>query len=256
MKSPNWWKKAFVGGAFPVDALANSAAFKKQTREQLPFLIKALKLKRGCSLLDVCCGTGRHAVPLSRKGLAVTGIDISKRYLRLARAAKTKARFLERDMRSIGFENKFDAAINMWTSFGYFDRATDDLKALRSIRKALKPGGRFLLQTINGARLRGILEWMREREVPTDRWSEFSDDCFVLERPRLANNDTVVETEWTIIRKNRRDRLTSRVRLYDGNSLTQILTKAGFTVESYHGDCDGSSYDPSDSLRIVTVARK
>ncbi|PCI34147.1 MAG: hypothetical protein COB53_11885 [Elusimicrobia bacterium] len=252
----DWWKKAFIDGAFPVAESVDSPAFKKMTRIELPFITKSLELKRGAALLDVCCGTGRHSIPLARKGMAVTGIDVSKRFLKRARCAGSKARFLERDMRALGFKSEFDAAINMWSSFGYFERASDDLKTLRSIRQALKPGGRLLMQTINGARVRGILQWMRDRQVPTDHWSEFAPHCFVLERPRLIRKDSVVETEWTILRGKRRDQLTSRIRLYDGDSLSRLLIRAGFSIRSFSGDCDGSAYDPSDSLRIVIIAQK
>ncbi|PJB26407.1 MAG: hypothetical protein CO113_03785 [Elusimicrobia bacterium CG_4_9_14_3_um_filter_62_55] len=250
-----WWKRAFVDGAFPVEDLTRSEEFKERTKRDVPFILRALKLRRGDRLLDVCCGPGRVALPLARRGLRVTGVDASDRYLRTARKGRSGALFLKRDMRALGFSGEFDAAINLWTSFGYFERASDDLMALRSMRRALKPGGRLLLQTTNGARLRSVLSWLRDHEVPSDRWSEIAPGSLVLERPRLVKGDRVVENDWLIVKGGKKHRLISRVRLYDGASMGALLKKAGFTVEAFFGDADGLRYDPSDSLRLVVVAR-
>jgi SAM-dependent methyltransferase len=252
----DWWRRAFAGGAFPVEELARSPGFAARTRRDVPFLMRALKLRRGDALLDVCCGPGRLSAPLSKKGLRVTGVDIAERYLKTARKNAPACRFLRRDMRDLRFDGEFDAAINMWTSFGYFDKAADDLKAARSMRRALKPGGRLLIELVNGARLRAILAWQRSHEVPPDAWSEAAPGLVILERPRLIRRDSVVENEWLVLNGRKRTRLVSRTRLYDGHSLAALLERAGLRVERFYGGCDGSAYDPSDSLRLVVVAKK
>ncbi|TBR21670.1 class I SAM-dependent methyltransferase, partial [bacterium] len=157
MSERNWWRKAFIRGDYPLASLVDSSGFKERTRFELPFLKRVLGLKPGTRLLDICCGVGRHSLPLARAGMDVTGLDVSPVYLAEARRRAKKAglsvRLVRGDMRRANFAAEFDAAMNLWTSFGYFSTAAEDLAALRAARAALKPGGLFLLETINGGRI-------------------------------------------------------------------------------------------------------
>ena len=93
-------------------------------------------LKPGASVLDLCCGQGRHSVQLAKRGFQVTGLDLNAEYLDLAskaaEAAKVTIETVAADMREIPFENKFDAIVNMYSSFGYLESEAEDLKVLES----------------------------------------------------------------------------------------------------------------------------
>ncbi len=119
-------------------------SFTKGTPQEVPFLIETLRLRRGQRLLDVGCGPGRHAVAFARSGLAVTGIDVSSRFLELAaesaRAAGVSASFFEADARRMPFEDEFDVVVSICQgAFGLM--GGDDSIVLHRMTEALKPGG-------------------------------------------------------------------------------------------------------------------
>jgi SAM-dependent methyltransferase len=96
-------------------------------------------------VLDVCCGTGRHAERLSGRGYEVTGIDRDGEALRRARLRAPRATFLQLDQRNVrAVAGPFDAAVILWQSFGHFDPTTND-RILADIATLLRPGGRLLL---------------------------------------------------------------------------------------------------------------
>src|SRR5947209_6031879 len=125
------------------------------TERQIEGILTLLALPAGSTILDLCCGHGRHAVPLARRGYHVTGQDLSETFLRRAREAAdaqhVQVRWVHGDMRRIPFENEFDAAINIFTAFGYLESEDEDQEVLVQVQvhKALKPGGLFVLEIIH-----------------------------------------------------------------------------------------------------------
>ncbi len=125
-------------------------SFTKGTEQEVGFLVDALGLEPGMRVLDVGCGPGRHAHALGRRGIAVHGIDISQRFVDLAREDAPDGVTFERvDARSLPFADEFDAAISLCQgAFGLADWGTDvttldpDTDVLDGIARALRPGGR------------------------------------------------------------------------------------------------------------------
>ena len=123
-------------------------SFTKGTEQETAFLVDVLDLKEGERVLDVGCGPGRHAVALAQEGLAVTGVDVSRRFLDLAagraRAVSVSASFFEVDARRMPFDEEFDVVISICQgAFGLM--GADDSLVLRRMTEALKPGGRLAL---------------------------------------------------------------------------------------------------------------
>src|SRR5215475_6511249 len=104
----------------------------------------------GAAVLDLCCGPGRHSLEFARRGFRVTGVDRTARYLTTARAAATRkgltVEFVQEDMRHSHRPAAFDLALNLFSSFGYFEDVADDLRVLGHLHDALKPGGQALLE--------------------------------------------------------------------------------------------------------------
>lgn len=106
-------------------------------------------------ILDVGCGTGRHSIELTKRGYTVTGIDLSKSQLALAREkAKTEKLnidFQKHDARNLPFINEFDVAI-MLCEGGFPLMETDEMnfEILKNVTKSLKSGGKFMFTTLNG----------------------------------------------------------------------------------------------------------
>ncbi|HEY7350971.1 MAG TPA: class I SAM-dependent methyltransferase [Ktedonobacterales bacterium] len=125
------------------------------TGKDVAFLARQLPLPRYQRLLDLCCGYGRHALPLAGRGYQVTGLDrdaaaIAEAQQRTARAGQAIT-YLIADMRQVGeVPGAFDAVINMWQSFCYFDEATN-IDLLRQMHRKLTPGGRFIIDMYNRA---------------------------------------------------------------------------------------------------------
>lgn len=119
-------------------------SFTKGTAQEVGFLLELLELPQGARLLDVGCGPGRHAIPLAQAGLAVTGIDISRRFLELAaldaRAAGVRPALFEVDARQMPFDDEFDAVISLCQG-GFGLMGGDDPLVLKRMTEALKPGG-------------------------------------------------------------------------------------------------------------------
>ena len=114
------------------------------------FVLRHLPPARFPSLLDLCCGSGRHAVRLATHGYQILGIDNNPHAIAQAQHnAAPHTRFLVHDMRDLGaIGETFDGVLNLWHSFGYFDDATNQ-DILRQIHAKLRPGGRFILDIYN-----------------------------------------------------------------------------------------------------------
>ncbi len=222
------------------------------TARQVEFAVQALELRPGARVLDLACGHGRHAIPLAQRGFEIVGLDLSAYHLRLARGAARDAgvrvTWLHSDMREIPFEGEFDAVINMYTSFGYFDSDDEDFRVLEAASRALKSGGRFFMDTINR-------EWLVRHFQPT-RWEELPDGSLHLERPRFDPLRSRVASEWMLITAGgRRQKHTIRVRWYTLTELAKMLSRAGMAVRQVWGGFDGQEYG-LDSPRMIVLAEK
>jgi len=247
MRARRDWHEEFFRNSFYNPA--SPAAVEKAPAEAA-FILRRLKLKKGSALLDLCCGPGRHAVEFARRGLAVTGFDFSAEYLKEAalRARRLKAplRLLRGDMRRLGFSGEFDAAVNLFTSFGYFLNFNDDLKTLKGVAKALKPGGLFLIELING-------DYIRTHFAPRD-WYDMGDH-YLLES-RTDDGDGLHNT-WTKVPK-RKGKVRERCffnRLYGRARLGAALKQAGLRPLKFWGGYRGQPLS-ADAVRLICLAKK
>jgi SAM-dependent methyltransferase len=118
-------------------------SFTKGTGQEVDFLVDALGLEPGMRVLDVGCGPGRHTNELARRGFDALGIDISERFVEIARE-QGPGRFERMDARELPFDGEFDAVISLCQGgFGLL-RGTEDDRALSGMTRALKPGGRLV----------------------------------------------------------------------------------------------------------------
>jgi SAM-dependent methyltransferase len=140
-------------------------AHTKGTVQEVDHVVAALDLRPGQRVLDVGCGTGRHAHELARRGIVVHGIDISQRFVDLARAASpssdeqtaqiravrsSQATFERGDARSMAFEGEFDAVICLCQgAFGMMTADGEDAAVVAGMARALRPGGRLALSAFN-----------------------------------------------------------------------------------------------------------
>ncbi len=202
-------------------------------------------------MLDCPCGQGRHAHLLAEAGFDVDGLDYSRGLLARARARGTGARlrYTRGDMRRLParWTHRFDAVLDLFTSFGFFLEPADDARVVREFARVLKPGG--VLVWHGGSR-----DGVMARFLPRDWWTTEDGTMFGQERAFDALSGVLtVRTTWT----GRRDRgeREHRIRLYTASRLAELCADAGLVVEEAF---DGFRDRPlrRRSSEMLLVARK
>ena len=204
-------------------------------------LAGAVELAPGWRVLDVACGTGRHAAALRARGARVTGLDLSRQLLRRARQ-DAQIPVIRSDVRAIPVRpGSMDMTVNLFTSFGYFDSDREHRRALREMVATVRRGGWFALDFLNAARVAGDLVPQENgvlagRPVRIDRW---------VDPPR--------EYVFKSITTEDGRRFVERVRLFAAGELERLCAEAGSIVRHRLGDYDGAPFAP-DSPRVILVA--
>ncbi len=232
-------------GTFPPEEEA------RRTDAQVDFIVQALECPENARILDLCCGHGRHAIRLTQRGYRVTGLDLSRYHLRLAKASARKAgvevEWLRADMRDVP-RGPFDAAINMFTAFGYFDEEADDQRVLDGVSRSLRKGGKLMIDLINQARL---MRAFRETD-----WQRRHEGAVTLERRRYDILRGCIENEWTYIAPDGKQRRHSfSHRLYTYTELAAMLERAGMRPLRAWGNFDGTELSMR-SARMIVLAEK
>jgi ubiquinone/menaquinone biosynthesis C-methylase UbiE len=240
------WHESFFGEDWLRIALSIPD---ERADQQTEFVVSALELAPGARILDLACGHGRHSARLARSGFAVTGLDVSASSLELARETEPAAEYVQGDMRELPFEDaSFDAAINLFTAFGYFEDEADDQRVLREVARVLRPGGLFLIDTINPA---GLFGRFRDRH-----WDRIDDDTLILEEHEYDVAKGRTKTSWTLIfADGERRELQHSVRAYTAPELGRLLEQAGLEPAGSWGDFDGRELD-RESSRLILRASK
>jgi SAM-dependent methyltransferase len=214
-------------------------------------VVRLCRLQPPAHVLDLCCGPARHSVELAKRGYTVTGVDLDSRYLeRAARGAATAevdVELVNGDARDFSRPRTFDAVINMYSSFGYFETIADDRAVLGNIFTSLKPGGVLLIETMGKETV--------ARQVKDRSWYYLGDDIVLVENNIVGAYERA-ELRWTLIgRDGSRKLAVLNIRLYSAVEIASLLKDAGFDDISIFGDLQGRPYDVQASL-LVAVARK
>jgi len=209
------------------------------------------KLNKHSCVLDACCGPGRISVELALNNIDVTGVDITQPYLDVAKETAedegVSITLINHDMRSFKSEKPFDAAINVYNSFGYCDKISDDIKILEQIYLNLKKGGTFILECISRET---AVKYFTEGE-----WFE-RNGLTVLTQFNVEGAWEGLNSKWTIIDKTgKRIEHTFVQRLYSAVELKEKLLDIGYDTVSIYGGFDQRPYD-QNAVTMVLVAKK
>jgi SAM-dependent methyltransferase len=222
----------------------------ERTDQEVAGVIAMLDLRPGAQILDLCCGQGRHAVPLARAGYRVTGLDRSRFLLGQAQQAARKAgspvEWVRGDMRRLPWWEQFDFCISLFTAFGYFQDDAENQQVLHQVYNVLKPGGIFFLDVSNR-------DYYLVRLWPFS-WRRHG-QAIILEETRFDPVTCRFTMTFTWVDGERMESLTHSVRHYTVPELTGMLQRAGMLPMAIYGDFDGSKLD-LDSKRLIVVAQK
>ena len=227
----------------------------ERTELESQFAIRALSLNPNDSVLDLCCGQGRHSIAIAKTGINVTGVDLSPEMLTLARKqaaeSSTNADFIQADMRNLPdtLHGRFDAVINMFSSFGYLESEDDDQQVLHQIAKALKPNGKVLMDLLNR-------EWVIRYNEPYE-WRTHDDGSVILEHRQLDLLHSVNHLSFTEIAPDgtRREQSQLHMRLYTLTEMTKMLAKAGLQLTQAYGGFNAEPYSVN-TRRMLLIAQR
>ena len=198
-----------------------------QDRREVARLLELLELPAGARVLDCPCGQGRHAHLLAETGFQVDGLDYSRTLLDVAtrRGTSRMLRYTQGDMRRLPsrWTHRFDAVVNLFTSFGFFDDPGDDLRVLLEFARVLKPGGILIW---HGGSRDGVMTKFLHR----DWWSTADGTMFGQERT-FDPLSGFLEITSTWRGPDGDGERTHRIRLYSASELAARLRDVGLVVE-------------------------
>lgn len=209
-------------------------------------LVEKLGIHAGLHLIDLACGRGRHAIYLHKLGLEVTGVDLSQASITAASEhANDRLHFLVQDLRHLNMNKQFDIALNLFTSFGYFQHRDEDLQVLRGIHGLLKPKGLLVIDFFNQYKVLQQLvphEQKRIGEIEFDikRWHN---ELFLFKQIGLKDGDNRFE-------------YIEQVQLLNQQAFTEMLQETGFEIAQVYGDYALNTYNGTQSDRLILIAQK
>jgi SAM-dependent methyltransferase len=200
---------------------------------------KTLELRPGWRVLDVGCGAGRHTRAFADRGARCIGLDLSAALLRLARQT-TAAPLVRADMRHLPIRPaSMDLTVNLFTSFGYFERDAEHAAALAEMIGTVKPGGWFVIDFLNP-------EAVRERLVPRQTM-EVSGEQIEVTRSVSPDGRYVCKS----IQVPKGKRYFERVRLFTPGQISEMVEDTGLRVRHAFGDYDASPLTPTSPRTII-----
>jgi SAM-dependent methyltransferase len=222
------------------------------TQAEAEFVIETMGLSPGAQLLDVGCGYGRHAMELAARGYHVVGLDLSTPLLvrggEEAHRRNLTINFVRGDMRELDFDAQFDGAYCLFSTFGYFDDETNK-KALVNIARALRPGGRVLVEILNRDYVIA--------DLPTRVWWE-GDGCVVLEEVDLNYFSSRIQVNRSVVFDDGRQlEQEISLRAYSLHEVGKLMHAAGFRVLEVSGGYQTRGrFFGNQSRHIIVLAER
>jgi len=199
----------------------------------------------GHALLDLACGAGRHSIALADMGFQVVGVDLSPSSIAEAKSNTTsKAEFEVADMRVFSLDQKFDAILNLFTSFGYFEKMVENIQVLNRARAHLKSNGQLVIDFLNPKRVEDGLVEIEEIEKQG-----------VLFNIRREITETHVVKNILFEDRGKQHSFREQVQLFNPIDFENMLSETGFFVENVFGSYQLDDFS-ADSDRQIIIARR
>jgi SAM-dependent methyltransferase len=202
-------------------------------------------------VLDLCCGPGRHSLPLARQGAHVAAVDRSAFLLQKASARAAaenlNIEWIQEDMRSFARPDSFELVINLFTSFGYFGEVEEDLAVLKNVFNSLTPGGCFVIDLMG--------KEVIARGFSPSAVDKLPDGSILVQMREVTADWYRIRSHWLLVREQKLTEVRFDHALYSGRELADLLKKVGFERVKLFGSLQGIPYDVN-AKRLVAVAMK
>jgi cyclopropane fatty-acyl-phospholipid synthase-like methyltransferase len=222
---------------------------KADAEKLVSLILKNIELQPEANVIDLACGTGRHSILFAEKGFNVTAVDLSENLLNVARKTareqKLKIEFVNADLRKFCIASKYDLAINLFTSFGYFEDEEENLSFFSEAFELLNNKGYFIIDFFN-------TNFIRQNLIP------YSEDLIngqkIIQERKIVGNRVVKKI--LITKNGTRKNFMESVRMYSDRDLISTIQNNNFRIEKVFGDYNGSKFDLNSSPRIIIISSK
>ncbi|MGB7841451.1 MAG: class I SAM-dependent methyltransferase [Salinimicrobium sp.] len=216
----------------------------EEAREFMRNLVSFLKLPEGAEILDLACGKGRHSIFLNKLGYKVTGVDLSANSIAYARQFENDNLKFDTHCMCKPLGQKFDAVFNLFTSFGYFEKEEDNIKAIQAIKDELKPNAYGVIDFMN---VKKVIQNLIPSEVKTVKDIDFHisrkvEEGFILKNILFQD-------------QGKEHFYTERVKALELEDFQEYLSKAGLELLHCFGNYQLEEYDEEQSDRLILIFR-
>ena len=248
-----WYEELFINYANSYD----KEAFTKGTVQEVDFLESEIRFDRTKQILDVGCGTGRHAIELAKRDYQVTGIDLSEDQLKKAREKASNegvdVTFLQRDARDFSFDSPFDVVIMICGgAFSLMETDEMNFRILQNAERSLKEGGEFIFTPMNA--LFPLYHSVKDFVNAGSTGAQSDQNTFDLLTFRDYSTITLVDDS------GRQKILNCNERYYAPSEITWLLKSLNFKVIDIYG-CDIGDFRrdkplTADNYEMLVIAQK
>lgn len=212
-------------------------------------ITKSLLLQQGSSVLDMACGSGRHAITFAKMGFNVTAVDSSELLISEAKKnalqTRVKIDFVLSDILEFETSKRFDLIVNLFTSIGYFENDEQNFYVIKKAYDLLNQGGYFILDYFNK-------DYLLKNLIPT---TIFSENGFRITQNRSIEGSRIIK-KITIENNGSAEEFYESVRLYSYEEILVYIKKAGFAAIKQYGDYFANNYERETSSRLIIFAKK
>ncbi|MED5307061.1 MAG: class I SAM-dependent methyltransferase [Bacteroidota bacterium] len=227
--------------------------YKNRNTQEAHFLIKNLVNllipDKNSLFLDLGCGSGRHSIELNKMGYKVDGIDLSTKSLEIAKPFEnSRLKFIRADFRKLDFENKYDFILNLFTSFGYFDKENEHAQVFKQIFKSLKNNGHFVIDFLNTKKaVKNISKTNPQQTIHIDN-IEF--------RIKKTYDNNFIYKNIEIVDSGKKISFSEKVKIITLDKFLKYFDGLNIHLEYQFGDYKLSNFDENNSDRLILIFKK
>lgn len=218
----------------------------KEAEKFINKLMLHLAPEKDSKFLDVACGKGRHSIHINSYGFNTTGIDLSKNSIEIAQKSQNSSlNFFQHDMRYSFKKNEYNYAVNLFTSFGYFNDSDDNQKAITAISNSLKANGQFIIDFMNVEKVINNLKKSEIKKIDNINFHinrTFKDGYILKEIKFNANNNDY--------------KFVEKVQALTLTDFKLLLNNSKMKIIHLWGDYELNEYNKEHSNRLIILAKK